>query len=181
MMTNGFVKPSNAINELASIFGEELFPTDDHPLMTPQEKKEQALEIMFKAAQGGPTGLTTEEYNDKPTGSGDGRDTLSARLMSWHHLTQGDGLADLIATGNEAAIRIATLEAELLATCQREAATHARHDAKIAALEAQVAAADRLAELWGEFDKPLLQFGSFGEMRKAARNALAAYRAAKGE
>ena len=79
------------------------------------------------------------------------------------------------------AARIAALEAELLATCQREAATHARHDAKIAGLEVQVAAADRLAELWGEFDKPLLQFGSFGEMRKAARNALAAYRAAKGE
>ena len=59
--------------------------------------------------------------------------------------------------------------------------TAEEYRARIAALEAQVAAADRLAELWGEFDKPLLQFGSFGEMRKAARNALAAYRAAKGE
>jgi hypothetical protein len=52
---------------------------------------------------------------------------------------------------------------------------------RITALEAQVAAADRLAEAWAEFDKPLLKFGSFNGMRKAARENVAAYRAAKGE
>ena len=52
---------------------------------------------------------------------------------------------------------------------------------RITALEAQVAAADRLAEAWAEFDKPLLKFGSFNGMRKTARENVAAYRAAKGE
>ncbi len=52
---------------------------------------------------------------------------------------------------------------------------------RITALEAQIAAADRLADAWAEFDKPLLKFGSFNGMRKAARENVAAYRAAKGE
>jgi len=48
-----------------------------------------------------------------------------------------------------------------------------------AALEAQIAAADRLAEAWADFDKPLLKFGSFPHCVEAARDALAAYRAAR--
>ena len=101
------------------------------------------------------------------------------------------------------AARIAALEAELLATCQREAATHARHDAKIAALEAQVAAADRLAaalgnakslrESYNKMPPDNARIGSGPSPKGIARNkwlkalgvaqnkALAAYRAAKGE
>jgi len=48
-------------------------------------------------------------------------------------------------------------------------------------LEAQLAAADGLVEAWADFDKPLLRFGSFNEMRRTARTAIATYRAAKGE
>lgn len=49
-------------------------------------------------------------------------------------------LPPMIGTGDaEYAARIAALEADLLATCQREAAMIVRHDAKVEKLEAEVA------------------------------------------
>lgn len=85
--------------------------------------------------------MTNEEHNDGRSAD------LLYRLRDQYHMMQGDGLGELLVTAKEAAAHIATLEAQLAATCQREADSCKRHDDKIATLEAQLAAADRLAEV----------------------------------
>lgn len=51
-------------------------------------------------------------------------------------------------TGAEMMDRIDELEAALVATCQREAKTISRHDAKVETLEAKLAKAFGLLEAW---------------------------------
>ena len=121
--------------------------------------------------------MTVEEYRARIA-------ALEAELAEMIDLAQ---LNDEILTSKEN--KIAALKAELLATCQREAATHARHDAKIAALEVQVAAADLLAaasDRVSEWDTWAYTYGGVCPDHLIGclddmRNALAAYRAAKGE
>ena len=103
--------------------------------------------------------MTTEEYNDKPTGSDDGRDDLMLRLeFCLIHRATGALIPQHLMT-----------EAFGILEDQQ---------ARIAALEAQVAAADRLADE-ARFAAALLH--NLGWDRPVLHAALAAYRAAKGE
>ena len=89
----------------------------------------------------------------------------------------------------EAADRITALEAQLQIVLDRESATTARYDAKLDALEAQVAAAGRLADAADRLRKSVqaMWLRSTGVPRDVHDaclpfdTALAAYRAAKGE
>ena len=128
--------------------------------------------------------MTTEEYNDKPTGSDDGRDDLMLRLeFCLIHRATGALIPQHLMT-----------EAFGILEDQQ---------ARIAALEAQVAAADRLAtaletakslrEAYNKMPPDNARIGSGPSPKSIARNKwlkalgvaqnkkLAAYRAAKGE
>ena len=115
--------------------------------------------------------MTAEEYNDKPTGSDDGRDDLMLRLeFCLNHRATGELIPQHLMT-----------EAFGILEDQQ---------ARIAALEAQVAVADRLAAATNDFD--LLSRNEtqctideadaeIERLFAALRAELAAYRAAKGE
>jgi hypothetical protein len=62
------------------------------------------------------------------------------------HINETPGWAAVAAEVLRLTEANAALDAQLKTVLDRESATHARHDAKLDALEAQIAAADRLAK-----------------------------------